>query len=75
MDLFIFGPGAMAQQLKFSACKHWDPIWTPVPILVALLPIQLPACDLGKQSRTAQSLGTLLPRVEGLEELQAPGLG
>ncbi|XP_058514243.1 GRIP1-associated protein 1 isoform X2 [Ochotona princeps] len=37
---------------------HWDPIC----ILAAPLPIQLPACGLGKQSRTAQSLGTLHPR-------------
>ena len=28
----------------------------PVPVLVALLPIQLPACGLGKQLRTAQSM-------------------
>ena len=34
----------------------------PVLILAAPLPIQLPACGLGKQSRTAQGLGTLQMR-------------
>ena len=35
--------------------------WSQVLIPAAPLPIQLPACGLGKQSRTAQSLGTLHP--------------
>ena len=40
---------------------HQDPIWAPGLIPTAPLPIQFPACGLGKQSRTAQSLGTLHP--------------
>ena len=40
---------------------RWDPIWAPVLIPAARLPIQLPACGLGKQWRMAQSLGTLHP--------------
>ena len=39
--------------------SYRDPIWAPVLIPAALLPIQLPACSLGKQLRTAQSLGAL----------------
>ena len=52
----------MAQWLRSSPCTPWDPIWAPVLILAAPLPIQLPACGLGKQSRTAQSFGNLHPR-------------
>ena len=35
--------------------SHWVPVLNPT----ALLPLQLPACCLGKQLRMAQSLGTL----------------
>ena len=52
----------VAQVVKVLALHAQDPIWAPVLILAALLPIQLPACGLGKQSRMAQSFGTLHPR-------------
>ena len=42
---------------SYLQCQH--SIWAPVCVLAALLPIQLPACGLEKQSRTAQSLGIL----------------
>ena len=45
--------------VKVLALHAWDPIWAPVLIPAAMLPIQLPACGPGKQSRTAQSFGTL----------------
>ena len=38
---------------------RWHPIWASVHVPAAPVPIQLPACGLGKQPRTAQSLGTL----------------
>ena len=53
------GPGAVAQVVKVLALHARDPIWAPVLIPAAPLPFQLPACGPGKQSRTAQSLGTL----------------
>ena len=46
---------------KFLALHARDPIWAPVLIPAAPLPFQLPACGPGKQSRTAQSFGTLHP--------------
>ena len=49
----------MAQVVKVLALHARDPIWAPVLIPAALLPFQLPACGLGKQSRTAQSFSTL----------------
>ena len=55
------GPGAVAQVVKILTLHARDPIWAPVLVPVAPLPIQLPACGLGKQSRMAQSLGTLQP--------------
>ena len=48
--------------VKVLALHARDPIWAPVLISAAPLPIQLPACGPGKQSRTAQSFGTLHPR-------------
>ena len=51
--------GAVVKVLTLHAR---DPIWVLVQIPAALLPIQLPAGGLGKQSRTAQSLGTLYLR-------------
>ena len=56
------GPGAVVQVVKVLTLHARDPIWVPVLILAAPLPIQLPACGPGKQSRTAQSFGTLHPR-------------
>ena len=56
------GPSAVAQVVKVLALHARDPIWALVLIPAAPLPFQLPACGLGKQSRTAQSLGTLHPR-------------
>ena len=47
------GPGAVAQVVKVLALHARDPIWAPVLIPAAPLPMQLPACGLGKQSRTA----------------------
>ena len=48
--------GAVVKVLTLHAR---DPIWGPVLILAALLPIQLPACGPGKQSRMAQSFRML----------------
>ena len=45
--------------VKVLALHAQDPIWVPVLIPAAPLPIQLPACGLRKQWRTAQSLGIL----------------
>ena len=56
------GPGAVAQVVKVLALHARDPIWAPVLIPAAPLPIQLTACGPGKQWRTAQSFGTLHPR-------------
>ena len=49
----------MAQVVKVLTLHAQDPIWAPVLIPAVPLPIQLPACGLGKQSRTVQILGTL----------------
>ena len=46
---------------KSLPCKCQDPIWVLVLILAARLSIHVPACGLGKQSRIAQSHGTLHP--------------
>ena len=51
----------VAQVVKVLALHTRDPIWAPVLIPAAPLPFQLPACGLGKQSRTAQGFGTLHP--------------
>ena len=59
---YMGGPGVPAQWLKFAPYTYQDPIQVPVHDPVALLPIQLPACDLEKQSRTTQSLEILHPR-------------
>ena len=64
--LLLYG----AQWLKSSPCMHWDPIWALVLILAALLLLQLLTYCLGKQSRMAQSHGTLYPH--GRPE-EAPG--
>ena len=56
------GPGTVAQVVKVLALNARDLIWALVLVLADPLPIQLPACGLGKQSRTAQSFGTLHPR-------------
>ena len=48
--------GAVVKDLTLHAR---DPMWAPVLVLAAPLPIQLPACGPGWQSRTAQSFGTL----------------
>ena len=48
--------------VKVLALHAQDPIWAPVLIPAAPLPIQLPACGPGKQSRTVQGFGTLHPR-------------
>ena len=48
--------------VKVLALHTRDPIWAPVLIPAAPLPIQLLACGPGKQSRTTQSFGTLHPR-------------
>ena len=58
----LVGPGSVAQWLRSLPCTPRDHIWALVLIPAAPLPFQLPACGLGKQSRTAQSLGTLHPR-------------
>ena len=42
--------------VKVLALHARDPIWTPVLIPAALLPIQLPACGPGKQWETRKSL-------------------
>ena len=47
--------------VKVLALHAQDPIWAPVLIPEAPLPIQLPACGLGKRLRTAQGFGTLHP--------------
>ena len=52
----------MAQVVKVLALHARDPIWALVLIPAAPLPIQLPAYGPGKQSRMAQSFGTLHPR-------------
>ena len=46
-----------------------------VLIPAAPLPIQLPACGMGKQSRMAQSFGTLHPHGRPRKKLLAPGFG
>ena len=47
----------------------------PVLIPAAVLPVQLPACGMRKQSRMAQNLGTLIPcRIAGKRFLD-PSLG
>ena len=43
---------------KVLALNTWNPIMVPVLILAAPHPIQLYACGLGKQWRTAQALGS-----------------
>ena len=53
------GPRAVAQVAKVLALHAWNPIWALVLIPAAPLPFQLPACGPEKQSRTAQSFGTL----------------
>ena len=45
--------------LKVLALYARDPIWALVLIPATPLPFQLPACGPGKQSRMAQSFGTL----------------
>ena len=45
--------------VKVLALHARDPIWALVLIPAAPLPIQLHACGLGEQLRTAQSFGTL----------------
>ena len=64
----LFGPGTVAQVVRVLALHARDPIWVPVLIPAAPLPIQLPACGLGKQWRTAQSLGTLHLRGKAMED-------
>ena len=49
------GPGVIVQWLKSLPCTCRDPIWVLVLIPATPLPIQFPACGLGKQLRTAQS--------------------
>ena len=56
------GPAQWRKWLKVLAFHARDPIWAPVLIPAAPLPFQLPACGLGRQSRTAQGFGTLHPR-------------
>ena len=59
------GPGTVVKVLALHAC---DPIWVPVLIPEAPLPIQLPACGPGKQLRTAQGPGIRMGDPE-----EAPG--
>ena len=47
--------------VKVLTLHSQHPIWVLVLIPAAPLPFQLPACGPGKQSRTAQSFGTLHP--------------
>ena len=61
LEIQSIGPRAVAQVVKVLALHARDPIWEPVLIPAALLPIQLPACGPGKQLRTAQGFGTLHP--------------
>ena len=49
---------------------HRDPVWALVLIPAAPFPIQLPACELGGQSRTTKVLGPCA-HVGDLEELLA----
>ena len=46
--------------VKVLTLQARDPMWALVLSQAAPLPIQLPVCGLGKQSRTAQSFGTQL---------------
>lgn len=55
------GPGAAALVARDLALHTPDPKWAPVCAPVAPLPLYLPACDLGKEWRKAQNLGTLNP--------------
>ena len=57
----MIGPGAGAQVVTVLAFHTRDPIWASVLIPAAPLPFQLPACGPRKESRTAQSFGTLHP--------------
>ena len=58
------GPGAVAQWLRSSPCTPRVPYGCRFygSIAAAPRPFQLLACGPGKQSRTAQSFGTLHPR-------------
>lgn len=48
-------------QLVILHSKGRDPMWEPVHVPIALLPIDLPCCGLGKQQRMAKVLGSLYP--------------
>ena len=58
----MLGPGAVAQVVKGPRLARPGSHMGAGSIPAAPLPFQLPACGLGKQSRTAQSFGNLHPR-------------
>ena len=71
VKIHMQGPARWRKWLKVLTLHARDPIWAPVLIPAAPLPFQLPACGLGKQSRTAQKLWEPAPAWETRKRLLA----